>query len=237
MKLIHLKVTDSTNDYVSRNAEQLTYPTLIIADYQSSGKGRLGRPWHSESRGFWGSYAWVWPKSMLQHLHFLSLVVGLQMHKALRQDLNDTTALFEVKWPNDLYLSGSKLGGILIETRPFNGHILVIVGAGVNYSASNHPDRIGYSQASLMDFESFRTTLIHLFDTFSLELLLQPDTLIAEINQVLAFRGQTVKLTHSERPSISGVLLGLDSLGFLMIGTQTGVQVIRTTDWSMRPLG
>ncbi len=103
--------------------------TLVLADAQTAGRGRLGRPWRSEAgAGIWLTL--IERPSDASALDVLSLRVGLALAPALEPFATDPVRL---KWPNDLYVSGRKLGGILVEARWREGSPeWVAIGVGVN---------------------------------------------------------------------------------------------------------
>jgi BirA family biotin operon repressor/biotin-[acetyl-CoA-carboxylase] ligase len=87
--------------------------TLVIADEQTAGRGRLGRAWTSpRGAGIWLSL--IERPADLVALEMLSLRCGLYAAEALDALASATVG---VKWPNDLYVRGRKLAGVLIETR------------------------------------------------------------------------------------------------------------------------
>jgi BirA family biotin operon repressor/biotin-[acetyl-CoA-carboxylase] ligase len=106
--------------------------TLVVADAQTSGRGRQGRTWQSES----GAGVWL---TMLERptdvagLDVLSLRIGIDVAPAL--DPFAESAL-RLKWPNDLYVGGRKLGGVLIEAR-WRESVpeWVAIGIGINVRA------------------------------------------------------------------------------------------------------
>jgi BirA family biotin operon repressor/biotin-[acetyl-CoA-carboxylase] ligase len=104
--------------------------TLVVADAQSAGRGRLGRAWTAEpSAGVWLTL--VERPASGQQLEALPLRVGLAIAPAL-----DTLAgeRVRLKWPNDLYLGAGKLGGVLSEARWRGGGApdWVAIGVGIN---------------------------------------------------------------------------------------------------------
>lgn len=110
-------------------AQEAPAGTVVLADSQQAGRGRLGRAWTSPpGRGVWLSI--VERPRDASALDVLSLRVGLRVAAAM-----DTLAGEQVglKWPNDLMLAAGKVGGILIETR-FSGDspAWVAIGIGVN---------------------------------------------------------------------------------------------------------
>jgi BirA family biotin operon repressor/biotin-[acetyl-CoA-carboxylase] ligase len=106
--------------------------TLVLADTQTAGRGRAGRAWQSES----GAGVWMTmverPRDIAA-LDVLSLRVGLALAPALDALAGDNIAL---KWPNDLYLRGKKLAGVLVEARWRDGvPEWIAIGVGINVRA------------------------------------------------------------------------------------------------------
>jgi BirA family biotin operon repressor/biotin-[acetyl-CoA-carboxylase] ligase len=103
--------------------------TVILADAQSAGRGRLGRTWRSEpGAGIWLTL--LERSTDLNAPEVLALRVGLAAARALDSLAGATVAL---KWPNDLYLRGGKLAGVLIEARWREGiPEWIAIGVGIN---------------------------------------------------------------------------------------------------------
>jgi BirA family biotin operon repressor/biotin-[acetyl-CoA-carboxylase] ligase len=104
--------------------------TLVLADTQASGRGRNGKRWESPPRGIWMTL--IERPGDASALDVLSLRAGLAAARSLDAF---TPEPVRVKWPNDLYLDGAKLAGILVETR-WRGERLdwVAIGIGINTS-------------------------------------------------------------------------------------------------------
>lgn len=114
-------------------------PTLLVAEQQTAGRGRLGRHWQSR-RGDSLTFSLGLP---LQPADWsgLSLVVGISLAESLDPDpsaktCNPGAASIGLKWPNDLWLCDArgerKLAGILLETASWEGLRYVVVGVGIN---------------------------------------------------------------------------------------------------------
>ena len=103
--------------------------TLVLADAQTSGRGRMGRVWRSyPGAGVWLTL--IERPTDVRALDVLSLRVGLALALAL-DDLADSPV--RLKWPNDLYVGDRKLGGILVEARWREQHPeWVAIGVGIN---------------------------------------------------------------------------------------------------------
>ena len=123
------ETVSSTLDVANAIAPTAPAGTLVIADEQTAGRGRHGRSWTSErGAGLWLTLV-ERPEDPLA-LEVMSLRCGLYAAEAL-DPLAD--APIGVKWPNDLYVRGRKLAGVLIETRWRGGSPeWVAIGFGLN---------------------------------------------------------------------------------------------------------
>jgi BirA family biotin operon repressor/biotin-[acetyl-CoA-carboxylase] ligase len=122
----------STLDVAQARAADLPSGTLILADEQTAGRGRQGRAWSSApGAGIWLTL--VERPADPRALDVLALRCGLQAAEALEPLAAGAVCL---KWPNDLYVAGRKLAGILIETR-WRGTApeWVAIGVGLNVRA------------------------------------------------------------------------------------------------------
>jgi BirA family biotin operon repressor/biotin-[acetyl-CoA-carboxylase] ligase len=112
-----------------------THPCLLVAEQQTSGRGRLGRVWHASagvSLTFSLALALRPPA-----WSGLSLAVGLALADALDPPVDEAPVRIGLKWPNDLWLldglgRGRKLGGVLIETVVVGEQRMSVVGVGLN---------------------------------------------------------------------------------------------------------
>jgi len=116
----------SSNDYLLGLSESL-HGRLCICDYQTRGKGRLGKQWHSSAgANLMFSLGWV-PKAGVSSE--ISLVVGVALADVLKQLGVADVAL---KWPNDVQSAGRKLAGVLLESRILGGRAELVIGVGLN---------------------------------------------------------------------------------------------------------
>ena len=130
-----LDEVDSTNTELMRRARAgRSDAVLLVAERQSAGRGRLGRPWHSDDVQRTGgalTFSLGLPLAP-RDWSGLSLAVGV----AIADSLDAKGARLRLKWPNDLYLDDRKLGGILIETawpqQAEGGARYVVIGVGIN---------------------------------------------------------------------------------------------------------
>ena len=115
---------DSTNsELMLRVRAGHSEPTLLVAEQQTAGRGRLGRDWHSAGSDSL-TFSLALPLAPADWSG-LSLAVGVSVARSLHADL-------QLKWPNDVWLHGRKLGGILIETASVGDQRVAVVGIGLN---------------------------------------------------------------------------------------------------------
>lgn len=124
-----LPVLDSTNAWLMTQAGDVD-PQICLAEYQTAGRGRRGRSWHSPfGTNLCLSLAWRFQELPAQ-FSSLGLVVGVALVEVLA-----SLGIRELglKWPNDLQWRGRKLAGILIEHRgEGGGPARVVIGLGLN---------------------------------------------------------------------------------------------------------
>jgi len=125
----------STQTFVQQNAHLLPDGTVVVADRQGTGKGRGGNKWDSPVGCLMFSVCSRLAISG-QRLPFLQYVVALSVVEAARAEaarLREGADLdLRIKWPNDLYLRGLKVGGVLCNSTYSDGAFLVSVGVGIN---------------------------------------------------------------------------------------------------------
>ena len=136
-----LPVVDSTNSELMRRFKAgQREPTLLVAEQQSAGRGRLSRQWHG-LRGGSLTFSLGLPLAPADWSG-LSLAVGVSLADSL-DAAHAPDQHVGLKWPNDLWLvtkhahgtAERKLGGILVETATFDGQRYVVIGAGINVRA------------------------------------------------------------------------------------------------------
>ena len=129
-EIISYKTVDSTNDKAYRLAEEgAKEGTVVIAEEQTKGKGRLGRKWSSPKGGIYLSLI-LRPKFMPTEVSKLTLVAAVSVAQAIK----DTTGLrVSIKWPNDVLIGKNKLCGILTELKAEqDATSFVVLGIGMN---------------------------------------------------------------------------------------------------------
>jgi BirA family biotin operon repressor/biotin-[acetyl-CoA-carboxylase] ligase len=127
----YLKEIDSTNR-LAMDLGRAGEPegVVVVADGQTQGKGRLGRPWVSPPRSNLYFSVLLRPPLPPQRTSQITLITAVSLCAALHEE---TALPLMIKWPNDLWVHGKKLGGILAEMSADMDRVhFVVIGVGIN---------------------------------------------------------------------------------------------------------
>jgi len=154
LEVIVYETVDSTNSRcLAQSKTGRKLPFVCFAEAQHSGRGRRGKYWLMPAfSNIAMSLCWPFQHSQLQS-GLLSLSIAVAISEMLQMmGLKQV----QIKWPNDIYIRGKKMAGILIETRPLvDDDLCVVAGIGLNYDMSSFyrkPERAqGVSLATVTD--------------------------------------------------------------------------------------
>jgi BirA family biotin operon repressor/biotin-[acetyl-CoA-carboxylase] ligase len=238
--------TGSTNaDLLARvtavDGGRLTVPVLLVAESQTAGRGRAGRPWQTtKTSALTFSLAWKFNRP-LHALIGLPLAVGVALAEALGIFGIDV----ELKWPNDVLRDGAKLAGILIETAQDKGTgargTWTVIGIGVNLTMP--PDlqqRIGRAVADVSELLTHdRERLLAILLSALSDALADFDArgfthFVARWNRLHAYTGRTVRILDDGRMLHEGVAVGVDEQGCFLMDTASGRVAVTAGDVSLR---
>ena len=146
-------------------AEGIDEGTLIIAEKQSAGKGRLGREWFSPAGGIWLSII-LYPQLSPSYISRITLMTAVAAVKAIKVC---TQIESQIKWPNDILINEKKVCGILTEMSAELDIInWVVVGIGINVNIDHRefPEDIQENTISLKEASDKEVLLVKLVQTF-----------------------------------------------------------------------
>lgn len=224
-----MKSVDSTNLEARRLAEAgVPHGTLVVAEEQTSGKGRRGRSWVSvPGQGVWMSFV-LRPDIELENSSMLTLVAALAVEKGIKEAAGIDG---RIKWPNDVLVNGKKVCGILTELSAQMDELnYIVVGIGINASIEQFPDEVKDKATSLLAETGVSTDRIGLLcrvlEHFEHDYEIFKKTedfsaLMEEYNSFLAHLGQEIKVVRGNDEYICrsgginrrGELIVEDSLG------------------------
>lgn len=231
--------TVSTNSQLAEDLKRGQQEPVLLAEYQSAGRGRRGRGWLSPpGRGLYLSLAWT-SRRPLRELGALSLVAGLAAARATAQTCQVRVGL---KWPNDLQIEGRKLGGCLIDLATVGpGCVRAIIGLGLNvdFTGLEGPDQAWTDLASHTSAPDRNDLAARLIDQLidHLQRFEQHGfPIFAECwraHDVL--HGREVSLIDQNSACRSGRAAGVDAQGRLQFETAEGTMAISSGEVSLRP--
>lgn len=146
-------------------AERINEGTLIIAERQSAGKGRLGREWFSPSGGIWLSII-LYPQLSPSYISRITLMTAVAIVKVIKVC---TQIKSQIKWPNDILINEKKVCGILTEMSAELDIInWVVVGIGINVNINHRefPENIQENTISLKETSRKEISRVKLAQTF-----------------------------------------------------------------------
>lgn len=236
---------DSTNDMAKKMASQgAEEGTIITAERQLKGKGRLGRSWVSDpGAGIWFSVVFR-PQIKPYHASRLTFVIAVAVCKALRKS---TGLPIMIKWPNDLLLEKKKICGILTELSAEIDQINYIVagiGVNVNQGKEDFPPEIRDTAGSLagLSGHTYRRTPIltailkELEEHYLMFLKGEFPQIVNLWREMSCTLGNEVYVSSKEE-QFFGFALDVNEEGHLLVKTKDGkIRQVMAGDVSLRRL-
>ncbi|HOJ78715.1 MAG TPA: biotin--[acetyl-CoA-carboxylase] ligase [Bacillota bacterium] len=217
---------DSTNNWGKiLAAEGAPEGTVVIAERQTKGRGRMGRNWASEAGlGLWFSII-IRPQISAAALPVITILTAVSMAKAI---MAATGIQVEVKWPNDLTYQSKKLAGILAE---LNGemdrvnYLIIGIGLNINHLSANFPDELRERATSLrmvgnreFDRKQILQHFLRIFEA-DYQTLLAGEALpiIEYAKQHSATIGREITVNQGFGKTLTGTAVDLDRDGSLLL--------------------
>ena len=227
--------TDSTNIQATRlSGEDCAEGTVVIAEAQSAGRGRLGRHWSSlPLRNLYMSIV-LRPQVEMDKVPQIALVSGLATAESISPYISSSTV--GIKWPNDVLIGTRKVSGILLETGvPSASTPAVILGIGVNLNLSKEelPEDLQSKATSVLMASGNRVDRLEFTDQIlgQLERRYQDWTqggfasLCDDWQQLSVLSGRKVRI-EDPHGGYSGTVEGINADGLLRIREEKGEQIL-----------
>ncbi|MDX6616904.1 MAG: BirA family transcriptional regulator [Solirubrobacterales bacterium] len=207
----HLRSTDSTNAR-ARDLAEAGAPngTVVTADEQSAGRGRQGRTWFAPP-GSALLYSAILRPADPGDRPLLPLAVPLAVAETVE---TLATVRCEVKWPNDVWIEGRKVAGVLIEGKPGSW---AIVGVGLNVAVDEFPEELRETGTSIGGDATVDAALAALNERLSDWIDADADRVRDAFAERDALRGREISWDGG-----SGVAAGIDDVGHLLVALSGG---------------
>lgn len=216
--------------------------TVVIAELQTAGRGRLGRSWHSPPGVNLYATIILRPQMPIAEVPRLSLVAGVATAEALEAAAPGMVAL---KWPNDIWLKGRKAGGIIAEavtdTHQQLSTVLLGIGINVNLAAADIPAELRNKATSVRiatgaecDRVALASALFNRLNSRYMEVeACGFDSVRPAYERYLALKGRRVTVIDAGGARLEGLVAGIDDDGALLLQSGAGTQRVLTGDVSV----
>jgi len=230
-----LPVVDSTNTYLLDLARQgAPSGAICFAHRQTAGRGRRGRAWiSSQEHNIYASFLYHFSTLPVG----LSVVVGIAIARVLtRFGVSDVG----LKWPNDLYCEGKKLGGLLIEAGHWQQQHYAVIGVGINVALSQET-RAQIDQPCI-DMQSLVSVDINQLaaDLIAELMMILPQVnlygltpFLLEWQQFDVLYGHSVSILQGSQ-TMHGIAKGIDEHGALLVEHNGEMQKVFAGEVSVR---
>lgn len=238
-KVVLLEETDSTNNCAKRlAAEGAAEGTVVLANLQTAGKGRLGRSFFSpEEKGIYMSIV-LRPQFSMRNSSLITSMAAVAVARAIEK----TSGVYaQIKWVNDVFLNGRKVCGILTEAAmdAESGQLsYAVLGIGVNVGCMEFPEELREVATSVSNEagkQIGREALIAeiLNELEGLYGTLATGGFLEESRSRSLVIGKEVKIVGAEH-SYQAKAVAIDELGQLIVETAEGRQALNSGEISVR---
>ena len=240
-RVYYFEEIDSTQDFAEQIAsDKREDGTIIIAERQTSGKGRLSRKWMSPKGGIWFSLI-IHPKFDVSSSTLVPIASAVALSKSIKSVLGVET---KVKWPNDITMNGKKVAGMLVDASfQANNIDYLILGIGINFDIdtkklekrlSKTPNFYGINSLRKKDDKTPPKLLVKEFLSQLEKNLSQLDNgekskIIKEWTKRAVGIGKKITINTSDG-KISGISRGIDNDGALKLKTPKEMKKIFVGD-------
>ena len=241
MRINYYEELDSTNEEAKTRAEKgAAEGTVIIADYQTAGKGRMGRTWIAQKGMNLSMSIILRPETVPGDTAQLTLLIGMVICNTLKKNYSVEA---NIKWPNDIILNGKKIGGILLESKIESNKVkFVVLGIGMNVNNEIFSDELK-QKASSLRLETDRkfdiSELVAIFlDEFQIlyNNFLQKgfQAFVEEYNALCINVSRQIKFTQNNE-EFTGTCLRVSETGDLVVEQETGeIMYVNSGEVSIR---
>jgi BirA family biotin operon repressor/biotin-[acetyl-CoA-carboxylase] ligase len=233
-KILVFEKTDSTNDLVARLGREGADEGLVIfAEEQTAGRGRLGRRWESNAHlGLWFSVL-LRPRFERNLWTRLTTWAAVAASDAIE---SETPCRAMIKWPNDVFIGGKKVAGILVESHfdRLRGNFAVL-GIGVNVNHQAFPTELAEKACSLRmaaghscDRQKISVAILRRLDALYTQLEDHFETVLAAARRRDFLQGKWVQVSVGQE-LVKGMADRLDEQGALVLRLQDGRETTITS--------
>lgn len=230
MKHIHFEEISSTNLYLKENYHSLDNLTIVSANHQTNGRGRLGRSWIDNDDLLFS----ILIKEKLDNPTNYSFLIANTLLKVLAK-YNPS-----IKWPNDIIINDKKVAGILLEGVAKDKTECVIIGVGININSKTFPDNLVFKATSLNLISNKNIDKNKLLDEIMDQFLEDYANYNGDIIEILSNIKKHSYLLNKEinfvynNKNLNGIVKDIDIDGRLVVETKDGVLKLQSGEVTLQ---
>lgn len=218
---------DSTNDYVKTHYEELDNFEVVFASNQTKGKGRGEHTWEVEPNKNATFSICIKDDKIIKKYNLISIVTGLLICNFL--DMLGIAGV-AIKWPNDVYVNGKKIAGILLEGSLPN---YLVIGIGINVNQANFPGLSATSIKNEIGTEIDQKLIAtDISDALKEELKYLGDDLSEHIDDYIEYdylANKTISFTYNDEV-LTGIASGINLDGSLKVKVEDKVYNVNSNE-------
>lgn len=233
---IYVEEIDSTNTFLLDRSNNITQNgTVVLAESQTSGRGRKDRTWQSQKESnLTFSVLLFKEKKLFEKLNLINFAAALAVATAIENLYQLRTNL---KWPNDVLINSKKTSGILVESSSCGNNIeRVIVGIGVNVNQTSFQGKFNYPPTSIkhefkkqVERERLLAEILNLFEFLLNKIKTNNNYILNEWRSKCNMIGEKISVHEGEEIKY-GKFEDIDENGFLLLKTKDGIEKITVGD-------
>ncbi|MBN2571526.1 MAG: biotin--[acetyl-CoA-carboxylase] ligase [Ignavibacteriales bacterium] len=224
----YIDEVDSTNSILLNNEKYDQDGTVILAEQQTAGRGRMKRKWVSE-RGKNLTFSILISDNISKiNVNFFNLCAGLAIANAI-ENLFQLPA--KLKWPNDVLISNKKVAGLLLESISSGDRIKkIIIGFGININQTHFPFMDNLSPTSIrievkkeVSREKILSEILNQYEELLEIAKKEPNKIIYNWKEKCLYLGERIQITINNE-QIIGIFEDIDDEGFLLLKVDNKIQ-------------
>ncbi len=219
---VYCEELDSTNDYLLGNEDFRENGTVVLAEFQTKGKGRHNHDWRS-AKGQNLTFS-VLLNENLEHfkINYLNLSAALSVGMALE---NLYQLKPEMKWPNDVLVEGKKIAGILCESLSAGNQITdLVIGIGINVNQTNFPGKYKIPPTSIrieakrkVSRERLLSEFLNIFEENIMQLIDSPKNILNNWRERCKMLGDKIWVKVHGSEELFGTFEDINEDGFMLL--------------------
>ena len=220
----HFEELESTSSYIKEHIDDLNNFDIVSSDHQTNGRGRTGHNWEDNDKQNILMSLLIKDKEIIDSFNILSIATGVIVLGFLKNYLSPK--VISLKWPNDVYVSGQKICGILLEGK-LPDYVIIGIGLNVNQKSFSVDNATSLSLETEYNFNLdnvrglfFNHLLSELHNFFK-----NKDRYVKEFNRYNYLKDKAISFNRNNK-IINGIAGGINPDGSLSVSIDGNIESV-----------